>query len=263
MLCYDDTVEFVYNDGQHKYTVSKKVGETWTTPVPVTGITTITSIINKEALVPWAAKITAETFVELLQGDPSMKLAVAAAEARKAPQNAANKGKGAGTIAHKLVEALHKGKDVIMPEDPEMRVVAENIKIQHLAFEKDFEPENIHVEKPMYSLKHDFAGTDDVLCKMGGKTILIDYKSTNRGYYNPDGIYAENFAQLGGQSILVEEMLGTEVDDLWIVNFAKDSQEYKVRQLSEMKLTKTDAQLYFLHCLGLYNINKQFEWRNK
>ena len=104
-------------------------------------------------------------------------------------------------------------------------------------------------------------GTDDRLCVINDKTVLIDYKTSNRSHYNPDGIYASNFAQLGGQAILVEEMLETEVDDAMIVNFSKDSEEYKLKSLSDMGLTVLDAKLYFLHCLGLYNMNKLFEWR--
>jgi hypothetical protein len=113
----------------------------------------------------------------------------------------------------------------------------------------------------MYSLVHDFSGTDDRLCKINGKTVLIDYKTANRSYYNPDGIYASNFAQLGGQAILVEEQFGIEVEDAAIVNFAKDSKEYKMRSLTDLNLTMIDAKLYFLACHGLYKLNQLVEWR--
>ena len=258
-VLYDNSVKFSYADKGHKYTVSKKLGEVWLTPTPVTGITTITSIINKDALVYWSAKIAAYHMRDNYK--EGVSLVALAEEAKVAHKTESRKGASVGTVGHKLIESLLLGKPVKMPEKPELKEAVVNIRAQHEAFERDFAPETIHVEQPMYSLRYDFAGTDDRFCTINGKRIVIDYKSTNRSYFNPDGIYASNFAQLGGQILLIEEQLKEEVDDAMIVNFAKDSQEYKLRSLSDLGLTTHDAKLYFLHCLDLYNINKLFEWR--
>lgn len=261
MLLYEDTVDFEFSEKGHRYTVSKRVEDVWLTATPVTGITTITSIIAKDALVMWSAKVAAEymrdNFVDK-KGLPALVML-----AKNAHKDEKTKAGGIGTVGHKMIEALLLGKEVVMPEREELKVALENIRIQHEAFEAELEPATIHVEKPMYSLTHDFAGTDDRLCTIGEKTVLIDYKTANRSYYNPDGIYASNFAQLGGQAILVEEQEGIEVDEAAIVNFAKDSQEFKMKSLSDMGLTILDAKLYFLACLNLYNLNKLFEWRMK
>lgn len=260
-IIYDGRVQFTYNDGQHVYTVSKKVEDVWPTPTPVMGITTVTSIINKEGLIGGASKVAAYHMRDRLKAEPKLNLNALAEEAKGEYRRKWAVGARTGSVGHKLVESLLMGKKVIMPSDEALKAQIENIQAQHLQFEEDFKPETIHVEKPMYSLEHNFTGKDDRLCKIGDKTILVDYKTTNRSLYAPDGIYADNFAQLGGQMILVEEMLGLNVDDAWIVNFDKESREYRLRQLSELPLTKTHAKLYFLDCLGLYEINKLFNWK--
>lgn len=267
-ILYEGKVKFSYGDKEHLYTVAKKAGDTWTTPEPKTGITTVTNIIAKDALIFWAGKVVAESFKQILKDNPNTPLAVAEKEAKTAPTQARDAGSGMGSLVHTMIEALTKGREIKMPTDPGKREVAERIKKQYEAFIDEYKPETIHAEKPMYSLEHDFCGTDDWLGKIGGKVVLIDYKSSNRSRYSPDGIFAPNFAQLGGQIILVEEQLGIEVEDAWIVNFAKsldgkDEPEFKYRALSEVGLTKTEAKLYFLHCLGLYRLNQKFEWSVK
>jgi hypothetical protein len=270
MICYDKKVDFNYSPSGHRYTVAKRIDDgkaagQYATPQPVAGITTITSIISKEALVYWSAKISAyymrDKLLEARKAKKSLGLNALAEEAKVAHTNEKEKSAGIGTVGHKMIETLLLGKEVVMPKKPELLEAIKNIRLQHDKFEADFEPETIHVETPMYSLFYNFAGTDDRFCKIGDKKIVIDYKTQNRSSYNPDGIYASNFAQLGGQAILIEEMFGETIDDCWIVNFAKDSEDYKYRSLSSANLTVLDAKLYFINCLNLYNVNQLFEWR--
>lgn len=261
-ILYDDKIKFEYIDSKHRYLVSKQVKpDLYTEPTPVTGITTIIGIIAKDSLIQWAANMASSYMRD--NWKPGGNLNVLADEAKVAHRDKKNKAASIGGIGHKMIEALLLDKKLKMPTDEELNAQLQNIATQHFNFEIDFEPETIHVEQPMYSLIHNFAGTDDRLCKINNKTILIDYKTSNRSYYNPDGIYASYFAQLGGQAILVEEQLGIEVDDAWSVNFAKDSEEYKYKRLSDLGFSVLDAKLYFLACLQLYELNKLFEWRVK
>ncbi len=57
-------------------------------------------------------------------------------------------------------------------------------------------------------------------------------------------------------------MFDTEVDDLAVVNLPKNGSDYKVKTLKDLGLTKIDAQLYFLNALNLYNLHKEFSFRN-
>ena len=259
MLIYDDTIDFNFSEKGHRYTIKKRVGDVWLEDEPVVGITTITSIIAKDALVGWSAKLAAEYMRD--NWDKVESKTALVDEAKNAHRDEKRKAGGVGTVGHKMIETLLLGKEVVMPEKEELKVALANIRTQYERFREDFKPEILEIEVPKYSLTHNFAGTLDALLRINDKNVLVDFKTSNRSYYNPDGIYASNFAQLGGQSLLVKEN-GGEVDEAWITNFAKDSGEYKLRSLSDMNLTMLDAELYFLHCLALYNSNKLFEWRN-
>lgn len=256
MDIYDGSVRLGFSDTGHRYAVSKKVGELWTPPEPVVGTTTVTSVISKPALMLWPLR-EAISHLEQYKGHKIDKsLLDAAYGAHKAKSQ---KGKDAGTVGHALVEALLLDKEYEVPE--EQKDEAESVRKAFELWREDFVPEVLHTEQMFYSLTHQFAGTCDLVAKIGGKLTIVDYKTTNPSYYNPDGIYAENFAQLGAYALGIEEMLGLEIEEAEIVNLPKNGKEYKVKSLSDLGMSLTDAKLYFLYCLGLYRLNKDFAWK--
>lgn len=271
MLIYNNTVDFDYQDKGHRYTVKKKVGEAWTIPEPVVGTTTVTGIIHKPALMLWpmneALKYIRTRWVELDLDELAHVLPAGyeghtpyairedvLVQAAQAHKKKSQYGKDAGKVGHGMVEALLKGEAPEKPSD-DLLEAGMSIKTAFERYQEDFAPEMLHCEIPAYSLTHNFAGTVDDVSMIDGRVTVTDYKTTNPSYYNPDGIYAENFAQLGAYAILVEEMLELEVEEAQIVNLPKDGSDYKIKSLSDMGLTITDAKLYFLHALGLYNIH--------
>src|SRR5262249_34092704 len=66
-------------------------------------------------------------------------------------------------------------------------------------------PEVIRVEEVIYSRTYGFAGTYDCMLNIRGKTMIADLKTTNASRQAPDGVYAENFLQLGGYALAHEE----------------------------------------------------------
>lgn len=258
MLIYNDTIELSFGEANHRYSVSKRVGDLWTPPEAVVGTTTITGIINKPALVLWPLR-EAITYLNANKGKKIDKLLLD--EAYNAHKAKSDKGKAAGTIGHALIEALLLGKEYKMPTDPERLKETESVMEAFTAWQADYAPEPIYTEQQFYSLTHQFAGTCDLVANINGKLTVIDYKTTNPSYYNPDGIYAENFAQMGAYIIGLEEMLGIEVEEAAIVNLPKDGKEYKMKTLSDMGMGIEDAKMYFLYCLGLYKVHKDFSWK--
>lgn len=254
---YDDKIRFSFEDKGHKYTVSHKVDEVWGTPVPVTGVTTVCSVISKDALVQWSANEASAYFVNNLKTLDD--LALIASEAKNAHRKKADLGKAHGSVGHALVEKLLKGQ----PIDKILSDEARSVQTAFLKWQEDFKPEVLQNEYPFYSLTSNYAGTCDLIANINDKLTLVDFKTTNRSRYNPDGIYAENFCQLGGYLIGLEEMLGLEFEEAMIVNLPKDGTEYAVRSLSDIGLTMTDAKLYFRNALGLYELNKTFNWKVK
>jgi len=210
MLIYEDTTDFQFNEAEHKYTVSFKVNDdkkdVWTTPRPVVGVTTICNIISKDALIGWSAKVASDYIKKNLK---DIKDVVKVSdEAKREYINISKKGKETGTIGHELIEKLLKGDEPTPPEDKFLLKEYSSIKNAFEEWRDDFQPEPMTIEQAVYCKTHDFAGTFDLLCNINDKITLIDFKTTKTSYYNPDGIYASNFAQLGAYMLGLEEMLG-------------------------------------------------------
>lgn len=256
MRVYED-VELTFNASDHKYLVSFKVGDDWTTPKPTTGVTTYCGALSKDFLAPWAAKLAAEY---TLKKKGSQTDAVVLDEAKKQHKYAGDVGKRAGKLGHLYVEAKLKGKQVTMPSAESDKKIVQSVASAFEKFCEDWKPEFLEIEKVVYSKTHDYAGTADVVCKIGGKLIILDWKTTNTSRYNPDGIYASYFAQDGAYCLAYEEMTGEKVDELYIVNLPKDGGDYKMKRLEDIGLKKTDCQAYFLALKQAYELNQRFEW---
>tara|TARA_R100000458_G_C8278259_1_gene254172 strand:+ start:4770 stop:5537 length:768 start_codon:yes stop_codon:yes gene_type:complete len=90
-----------------------------------------------------------------------------------------------GTKIHKYIEDLLKGEEVINLENE-----VDGVKKGLLCFKKWFEeykPEIIAVEEFLYcdelkdgALRFPFAGTPDLICKIGKEVYLVDFKSSNQ-----------------------------------------------------------------------------------
>ena len=52
-------------------------------------------------------------------------------------------------------------------------------------WQKDMKPEVIAVEKPLYSEKHGYAGTPDLVCRIGRDVMIVDFKSGAYGCAGP------------------------------------------------------------------------------
>lgn len=256
MLLYPD-VDLTFVEDSHKYLVSFKVGEDWTTPKPVTGVTTYCGALSKDFLAPWAAGLAAE-YVLANKGRESNAMVLD--QAKKQHRLASDIGKRAGKLGHLYVEAKLKDREVVLPTNEADLKVVESVASAFEAFVKDWKPEFKEVEAVLYSKAHNYAGTCDFIATVKDKLVVGDWKTTNTSRYNPDGIYASYFAQLGAYSLAYEEMTGDKIQELYIVNLPKDGSEYKMRRLEDIGMTKTDAQAYFLSLKNAYEINQKFEW---
>ncbi len=257
MKVYED-VELTFIEDTHKYLVSFKVGQDWTTPKPTTGVTTYSGALAKDFLAPWAAKLAAEHVIAWRTiEERSDRLLIE--EAKVKFKEAAEAGARAGKLGHAYVEAKLKGQKVTMPTNPEAKKVVESVANALDKFMTDWAPEDLQVEKVLYSKIHDFAGTADFVANIKGKLVIGDWKTTKTSRYNPDGLYASYFAQLGGYCIAYEEMTGEKVQELWAVNLPKDGGEYKLRRLEDLGLSKTDCEMYFLTLKHAHEINSTFE----
>ena len=127
------------------------------------GVTTILGVINKPQLVPWANKLG-------LQGIDSTRYVDATATV--------------GTLAHEMVQEYLGGpswdRGRYAPEEVDL---AENALLKFFEWEKHVgKVETIAIEKQLLHEPRRYGGTIDWIGRIGGKTWLIDFK-TSRALY--------------------------------------------------------------------------------
>jgi hypothetical protein len=134
--------------------------------------------VPKEALIGWAARVTAERAYD--------KAATLAAMRADGDRDAAIKwmtearweksGSAAvrGTTVHSFIEAYALG------QTPEVHPDLEPYNQQILRFLDDHQPEFEAAESPVYNLKLGYAGTMDMILVVGGKRCIVDAKTTDK-----------------------------------------------------------------------------------
>lgn len=200
----------------------------------VPGVTTITGVMDKPALVKWANNLG-------LQGIDSTKYVDATARI--------------GTLAHKIIECY------LTDEEPDFSDSSENeIACAKKCADKFFQWEKSRgltksdyalSESPLVSEKYRFGGTVDICAVVNGAATLIDLKTCK-------GIYGEHKTQIaGGYSILLNEN-GFALDSVLILRIGRDESE----GFEEITVSKDEIALHikrFLICKELYEINKQIK----
>ena len=149
----------------------------------------VTSIIGdglpKPALVNWAANATAEAAVnrwdELADMGPADRLKVLKG-ARYADRDAAAK---RGTEVHALAERLMRGEEITVPD--ELRGHVES----YLRFLDDWQPEPLHLESTVVNYSIGYAGSLDMIARLGNGSVFLGDIKTNRS-----GIYGDVALQL-------------------------------------------------------------------
>jgi hypothetical protein len=174
--------------------IDKETGES-TKPK---GCTTILGQTLSKDLMAWAVACAVEYLNAKLPNIAKVDIEDASHEYERRRDS----GAGTGTEAHALVENYLKG----LPVD--LATASKEAALAFGAFVKWFDgskPEVINVEEVIYSEKYNFAGTYDCMLRIDGKVYLCDLKTTNASRKAPNGVYAENFIQLGAYALAHEE----------------------------------------------------------
>lgn len=247
--------EFRFEEKTHRYFLDNK---------PLTGVTTVLGVINKPALIPWAAKMVVEYIKDNCKGDVENVYVCndeQLDEAKKAHRMKKEQAADFGTVVHDKVEGYVKacihqnqGKPIdeydfdlasinnLTPNQVE-KVAMSLGKFQGWA--KENVGEFVESEAKLYSEKHWYAGTVDIIYRdKDGKLWIADIKTSS-------GVYPEMFAQMGGYDIAWQEMNG-EADVYGYVILHVDKKKCEINPVgfhdTEM------CREFFLHALGLYRI---------
>lgn len=207
---YNGEVKLDFDEGKHLYRVDGQV---------VPGVTGICDVINKPALVGWAAK-QCGLFIEknLKPGKAldEIQIKQLVGDMKREYRRVAGEAADIGTLVHSWVEK-HIKAQLKLGEPPEMPV-NEQAQRSIEAF-TDWEVWH-HVqyrasEVKVYSRKYKYAGTVDIDAVIDGVPCIADLKTGN-------GIWPEMALQLAGyQQARTEEGYGP-YKARWILRIGKD-----------------------------------------
>jgi len=224
-----------FRNSTHRYYIDGKLKP---------GVTTIMSkVLAKEGLMLWPLNMAIQFLEQIV---PGVVLSEDLEDAKKAYIKRRDAGADVGTIVHEAVEKILQGEEVGSLTGEALLAVN-----AFRAWQKKVNPEVIAVEKVVYSAEDDYAGTFDSILKIDDKVYLTDLKTTNASRSAPEGIYAENFIQLGAYWSAYEEQRLFElhhdnvtelvpIDDLLILSCKKNGQVH-TRKASEFGLSTLDC----------------------
>jgi hypothetical protein len=224
---------------KHFYDVTDENG---TTRYP--GVTGKLGVINKPALVSWAAKEASNYYADrlterlvALKGAKSPKdkkaLEITAAwartladEAKGAHRRKTDKAADIGTRIHnKVDEYIKTGKLPELAEDEKPGF--ENF----MGFLMKSGIEIVAGDTPLASRTHRYGGKCDAVGKRGGRLGILDWKTGS-------GLYPEHAFQAGGAyAHAAEETYGVEIDWAVIVRFGKtDANDFEVKEVRNLTM---------------------------
>ena len=194
---------------------------------PLTGITTILSIVAKPALIQWSANQTVEYIKNNFKGELTEELLK---EAKYFHRKKKEKAGDWGTEIHALIEKYIKTGE-------------ENEKIKNfIDWVKNNKVKFLESERNIYSEKHFLGGIVDFVCEINGEIWIGDIKTSK------SGLYAENMWQMAGYEIILNEC--SEYKDIkgYVLLNLKENGEFQEKRTT----SNQEHQKAFLACLEIY-----------
>lgn len=184
----------------------------------VPGATSVLGILDKPALIQWAANKASEHVEANLQpGASKEEIKRVCAEAKSRHVRLKEEGGEVGHSVHELAHKLFLGQPIVVPDDKATKNGL--IAIQEWLRSNDVRP--IDIEQICFSKLAYFAGTFDLLCSLNGKLTLCDLKTSNF-------VYDEHKMQLGGYRFAwEEEHHGEHIEQLCIIHLNKKTGKMK------------------------------------
>jgi len=263
-----DNYRFDKRRHRHEYFVDGK----WRS---LTGCTTVLRVLNKPKLIQWAVdlalsqigfikneewKKNGEGFIKVkvpekereMEATKGLNLIstlsprgflelldkIRVAHATKRNDSAKYGKKIHGEIEKIVLKAINENNGYVLESEKHKEPPVQNFIDWSLANKARF----LAAERNIYSVKLFIGGILDILCEIDGEVWLMDIKTTD------SGIYPENFAQMAGYELMLEEREPSLVIKGYIVlNLKKDGDMLEKRSVSNEENKK-----YFLACLEIY-----------
>jgi len=196
--------------------VIERQPEEWIRGLPLPRVTDVLRVMDKPALVGWAAKMATEYMGGVLEpgraySAPELNAFLTAAKSAHRDRSRAAADKG--TEAHKWIQSDAYGQTLPMPEDPD---VASSVNA-YLEWKTQHDVEFVESELPFAHEELGFKGTLDCLAWVDSVFTLIDIKTSS-------GIYVEAYLQTAAYQKGVEPLIrsGQKIEQRIILHIPKD-----------------------------------------
>jgi len=203
----------------------------------VPGVTTITGVLDKPALVNWANNLGLE-----------------GVKVREYVDDLA----GAGSAAHRLIEEFIAreiaGDNNIKLDFGEFSAdqmsLAESAFIKFLSWNDLHKPRYVASELVLVSESLQVGGTIDCLCEIHGKNAIVDFKTCK-------AIYKDHHLQVGGGYAPIAKENGYPVDEVWILRVGRDESEGDVE--FQQITNRAGFERMFKLCRDVYELRKELK----
>ena len=236
-LKYDFDLKF--DPAAHVYTIDG---------VFVPGVTTVLDLFPKKALVPWAAKMTAEAVQgAIVAGRPysAAEIAAICKEAKSAWRKKKDSAAATGTMAHEAIETYIKTGKMAVPEIPEVQSSIEAF----LKWEKEHTVEWLASEVRVASKQYMFAGTLDAFAVIDGHPSLIDFKTSA-------AIYESMYIQTAAYKLCLHEGSCQSFEKRHILRFPKDGSGFEAVEVPTFYIQDKNT---FLSALDFWKNLRQYQ----
>lgn len=236
---------YEFNKTRHLHTLDGK---------PLTGCTTVLSVVAKPALISWAANKAVDYILNnvVVRGpETTIVKTVALEEARKAHIRLKEKAGTWGTELHAWIEKYVMARILGSNEtiiDPEEDGAMSFSKLHFTTWVNSNKVKFLESEKNIYSEKMWIGGICDIVCEIDGKIWIADVKTGS-------GIYPEHFWQMAGYDLCLTEMgLYDTIEGYIVLNLKKDGTFEEKRSIS-----KEENKEAFKACLTIYRIQEKLK----
>lgn len=198
----------------------------------IIGVTTITGILSKPALISWSNKLG-------LQGVEISKyvddLAVI------------------GTLAHYMIECHINKKSPELDDYSKNQInTAETSFLKFLDWESKHEIEYLNSELQLVSESKRFGGTIDIIMVLDGVRTLVDVKTCK-------GIYGDHYLQVGGGYMFLANDNALDLKNAGILRVGRSEEEGIEAEYKSIPNVPKYQEL-FLKCLDIYNLKKEIKF---
>lgn len=241
---------------------------------PLTGCTTILSVLAKPALIQWAAdmvvyqmgwrspkkplligeknQLDASTeFLQWLNGKTVEEWVDFMEEARKAHVKRKEKAGEWGTETHETISNLIRTAiDYNEGKIQDIETTSQAIR-NFIDWSIKNKVKFLETEKNIYSESLWIGGIVDFICEIERKVWIGDIKTSK------SGIYSENFWQCAGYDLMVKEMklpFAQDIKGYLILNLKESGEFIEKRSISNGDNTKA-----FLACLEIYRVKEKIK----